>query len=174
MKEKHSWEGRRFFALSDCRHRKLWRQDEHSLKGTLSISPDNRAKAVRASHGTHLNLQSEDGEGASWEYLPGQIQVQHSQPPLVVTLQPAGVDVFSTAVSEIAVLIKRSNSQSRGKSRARDCAIAALGEPRGGEKAARKSQNTSKSEAVPTGCALSLGWARQGSPAAPAVHTLLP
>lgn len=96
---------------------------------------------MKASHGTHLNLQFEDGEGARWEYLPGQIQVQHSQPPLVVTLQPDGVGVFSTAVSEIAVLIKRSNSQSRGKSRARGCAIAGLGEPRGGEKAARERWN---------------------------------
>lgn len=162
MKEKQSWEGRRFFALSDCRNSKLWKQSEHFLKRSLTISLDNRAKAVRASHGTHLNLQSEVGEGAIWEYLPGQIQVQHSQPPLVVTLQPAGVDVFSTAVSAIAVLIKRSNSQSRGKSRARDCAIASLGEPRErGKGSSKKSEHLfPKSEAVPRGCALSLGWAR--------------
>lgn len=79
-------------------------------------------QAVQASHGTHL--QSEDGEGARWGYLPRQIQVQHCQPPLAVTLQAAGVGVFSTAVSEIAVLIKRSNSPSRGTSRARGCARA--------------------------------------------------
>lgn len=66
--------------------------------------------------------------------------MQHSQPPLVVTLQPAGVGVFSTAVSEIAVLIKRSNSQSRGKSRAWGWAIASLGEPSEGEKTAREAR----------------------------------
>lgn len=104
---------------------------------------------MEASHGTHL--QSEGGEGARWEYLPGQIQVQHCQPPLAVTLQAAGLGVFSTAVSEIAVLIKRSNSRAAERP-----------EPGAGRQRARGTEGRLGAargrQAVPE-----LGWARCSS-----------
>lgn len=109
-------------------------------------------QALKASHGTHL--QSEDGEGARWEYLPRQIQVQHCQPPLAVTLQAARVGVFSTAVSEIAVLIKRSNSLTRGTSRARGC-----------ERASPRHRGEAKGSSGQGTAAVSpeLGWARRSA-----------
>lgn len=111
-------------------------------------------QAVESSHGTHL--QSEHGEGARWEYLPGQIQVQHCQPPLAVTLQAAGLGVFSTAVSEIAVLIKRSNSPSHPTSRARGWATASLGGTEGRPRAAGGRGHAQ-------GLCPKLGWARRSA-----------
>lgn len=98
--------------------------------------------------------------------------MQHSHPPLVVTLQPAGVGVLSTAVSEIAVLIKQRNSQSYRKSRIRGGRIANLGEQRGGEKVAREWRNASVLR--PRLCWGLCPKLEMGTEVQPGVHTLLP